>query len=548
MQNDPRSSAEKSIPSFPSHDYLHNHELADFCRKLADAAPGFVRLTSIGQSREGRKIPLLTVTDFSVGKPEDKPGILLTGNRHALELAGSHSVLYTAWMLVRDYRKLLKANVFYLVPRISPDGVDQVMKYSLNVRSRVDYSSNLPNMVVPEDINSDGKILMMRIESPDGDNARDSKQPRLLVPRTKDTPGPYYRVWTEGKIHHWDGTGNLQNSPGERIDFERNWPMDWQPCPSHGDFPLCEPENLYLAKFIASRRNLYAVIDCHTGARGVIYPEAEFFKSEADFNLMKLWSERSAFHLGFPACSVYTYSNYANSSQSLPGDSTKGLYGIFGILSVKPELGGMMDEAEKFLHKTISNGDYQNKTPLQQKMRDALEWQNAHPNREKVYFDWKEFTHPQLGKVDIGGWNVKTFRSPPIERMADISSGVCRFVVELADKFAPRLAFTVPKVVKTADSEWLIQIDVVNHGGLATNVTEHGLSVAWRWLPLVEFHPGNGVKLLSEYGHRTLKHLAPGESIPLKWKLHATENARTLCSLRLIGYAGGTSKLEIAVP
>ena len=84
------------VPVLPFRHFFTYQELQAFLERLCVARPGLCRLSSLGRSREGREIPLLTVTDFASGAPEDRPAYLIHGNIHASELAGSHAALYTA--------------------------------------------------------------------------------------------------------------------------------------------------------------------------------------------------------------------------------------------------------------------------------------------------------------------------------------------------------------------------------------------------------------------------------------------------------------------
>ena len=62
------------------------------------------------------------------------------------------------------------------------------------------------------------------------------------------------------------------------------------------------------------------------------------------------------------------------------------------------------------------------------KERKFIEWHRDHPHEQDVqilkwidenggpqaYVDWYAFDHPQLGKVELGGWNMMyTWRNPP---------------------------------------------------------------------------------------------------------------------------------------
>jgi len=145
--------AARAIPKLQFDHFFDYQELTEYVTALAAARPDFVSLSSIGTSREGRDIHLLTITDSSTGLAEDKPAYLIHGNIHASELAGTHASLYTARQLLasRTTSELLKRTAFYIIPRINPDGGEFAVKTSGSIRSRTDRSEKVPNTLYQED-------------------------------------------------------------------------------------------------------------------------------------------------------------------------------------------------------------------------------------------------------------------------------------------------------------------------------------------------------------------------------------------------------------
>ena len=107
-------------------EFLDYQQVSDAVAALSRSKPELCRRGSLGVSREGRAIHLLTVTDFSSGSPQDRPGLLIHANIHAVELAGTNAAIYTAKQLLNDHVEsdLLKHVTFYIVPRLNPDGAE----------------------------------------------------------------------------------------------------------------------------------------------------------------------------------------------------------------------------------------------------------------------------------------------------------------------------------------------------------------------------------------------------------------------------------------
>src|SRR5258706_11383279 len=124
--------------------YLDYDKLTAQLRAWCDAYPGLARMSSLAKTPEGREVWLLTV-----GTDADRirPAAWADGNVHAGELAGSSVALAIAEEALRlhlepgndDLPKpvadRLREVLFYIVPRISPDGAEHVLRTGRLVRS-----------------------------------------------------------------------------------------------------------------------------------------------------------------------------------------------------------------------------------------------------------------------------------------------------------------------------------------------------------------------------------------------------------------------------
>jgi dipeptidyl aminopeptidase/acylaminoacyl peptidase len=112
----------------------HYADVMDFCSQLSKQAPNVVRLSDIGTSKEGRKIPLLILADPPVTTPEQaaasgKLVAFLQGNIHAGEVDGKEALLMLAREIaLANERPLLKEWIIAVAPIVNPDGNERFSK------------------------------------------------------------------------------------------------------------------------------------------------------------------------------------------------------------------------------------------------------------------------------------------------------------------------------------------------------------------------------------------------------------------------------------
>src|SRR5215510_1753159 len=118
------------MPEIAFDRYYRYEELTRLLLAYETEYPELVRVQSLGKSHEGRDIWLVTVTNFASGKAEEKPALWVDGNIHASEVSPSTACLYLLNKLVKehgtnaDITRCLDTRVFYICPRINPDGAE----------------------------------------------------------------------------------------------------------------------------------------------------------------------------------------------------------------------------------------------------------------------------------------------------------------------------------------------------------------------------------------------------------------------------------------
>jgi murein tripeptide amidase MpaA len=249
--------------------YFTNQELENLLKEWAGRYPEIIRLSVIGESYDKRPIWLLTLTNAATGPDLEKPAVWIDANIHATEITGTTTALHLAHALLAGYRtdpqitRLLDHGVYYLVPRVNPDGA----ALALADRPRYIRSGVRPypwqdkeDGLHEQDVDGDGRILQMRLVDPNGDWKVSALDPRLMQKRAPhEHGGTYYRLMSEGLIEDFDGFLIKEARQLEGLDFNRNFPFQWRTEGEQhgaGPYPTSEPEIRTLVDFVANHPNI----------------------------------------------------------------------------------------------------------------------------------------------------------------------------------------------------------------------------------------------------------------------------------------------------
>ncbi|HYN89983.1 MAG TPA: M14 family metallopeptidase [Ardenticatenaceae bacterium] len=467
--------------------YYYNKVLEARLRWLAQHYPELASLRSIGTSHEGRDLWLMTLTNTATGPHSNKPAFWVDGNIHATEVTGSMAALYLIYRLLTQYgqdpriTRVLDEQTFYILPRMNPDGAALALadhpRYVRSGTRPYPYEEREEGLHA-EDIDGDGHIFQMRIADPTGDWKISERDPRLMIKREPDEEGGrYYRLFPEGRIESYDGYTIKMARPFEGLDFNRNFPQEWAPEGKQygaGPFPTSEPEVRAVVAFITTHPNVGAGLTYHTYSRVLLRPYGT--KSDEEFPVEDLWvfkaiGRRGTELTGYRAVSVYHDFRY-HPKETIKGVFDDWMYDYLGGYAFTVELWDLPAAAGIKERKFI---EWFREHPVEDDYA-ILAWIDEH-NDGQGLISWRPFDHPQLGPVEIGGWDTMyTWRNPPPRHLLAEIEPQADFAVAFA-AMLPRLRWRTVELTPLGDGLYHLLVVVENTGFLPTHISQKALEI-----------------------------------------------------------------------
>ncbi len=461
-------------------------ELCDVVRSYAADHPGLVAVESIGTSYEGREIWLVTVTNTATGPANEKPAMWIDANIHATEVTGGVAALHLIEHLVSGYGNdpmvtaALDTRAFYIVPRLNPDGVEMALsdrpkfvRSSVRPYPHVDQQDGL----VEGDADGDGRYLFMRVPDSSGAWTTSDADRRLLVPVDPTgvgVAGPRYRLLPEGLMRNHDGVTIPIAKVAEGLDLNRNYPAGWRPENDQfgaGPYTLSEPETRAEVAAISARPNVTAFVAYHTSGGVHLRPYSEKSDDEmpsGDLRTFRFIGAKATEFTGYKAVSVFHDFKY-DFKVTEGGASDDWAYDHLGVFAWTTEFWSPLDRA--------GIKDYH-----------LIEWYNAHPIDDdlkllawadeiapnEIFVGWYAYDHPDLGPVELGGWNHMTLTNAhPAHMVAEIEPH-SRWAVWHC-LISPYLELASAEAGSLGDGLWRVRVVVHNTGFLPTNVTQRAV-------------------------------------------------------------------------
>lgn len=465
-------SAQNEDPMNPRWDKYHStanvHALLE---GWAKAFPDLTKLYSIGETLKGTPLMVLEISNKKTGEAMTKPAYYYDGNIHSGELTGAEVALHYAWYLLSNYdksdriKKLIDTRVLYIRPKFNPDGADLALLTPTVLRSTPrPYDQDFDGLLDEDpsnDLDGDGIITKMRVKNPNGKFKINDQDARMMDDREAgETGGTYYDLYTEGIDDDKDGSYNEDGVGG--IDMNRNFPRNWGlefEQRGAGPYPLSEPETRATIEFINSRKHITGVFHGHTSG-GILFR----LPSTTSWDNYSMADQR----LILEQSKMYTTTtdqraipSYSNPRLHRHGTLISWSYWDFGVVASVPEFwGGFVEDYDK-------DGKVSEK--------DRLKWNDDNLDG-KGFINWESFNHPELGKVEIGGWNRKfVFQNPPPKFLKKEIEKYVEWMLWLAE-ISPLIAVNNAEVTTVEKGKVVsLVVEMQNIGYLSTNITQRAI-------------------------------------------------------------------------
>jgi hypothetical protein len=288
-----------------------------------------------------------------------------------------------------------------------------------------------------------------------------------------DDPADAFFFCDEGLFIAWDGTRWVDAPREFGLDLNRNFPGGWSPFRMFGmdggGFPLSAPESRAVVDAVHTRSNIAVALTNHTYT-GCLLTQP-YRKPcplpQSDIDLMERMADQAVEGTGYRVIKVHpdfvydedkpiigVWADTLSTVFAIPGYTLElwNPYGFAGVELEKPAL---------FFRK-----------PDEKIIRAIIDKATTLPG---VVSPWQPFDHPQLGPVEIGGFDyMRVVRNPPISLLAE-ECGRGHTVAERMLRTTPQLLVELHTEVH--DDITVLTASFENRGFLSTACLSHAEAI-----------------------------------------------------------------------
>ena len=487
---------------------------------LAKNYPQFAKLRSLTKTAGGKDIWQITL---GTGNTETKPAIVIAGGIEGNYLIGMELALGFAENLLQgsntdSIKALLNKTTYYIFPNMSPDAMEQffaTLQYERqgNATSTDDDRDGKTNEDEFDDLDGNGKITMMRVESPVGEYKTHPDDSRVLIKAdiNKNEKGKYLLL-SEGADNDKDGVFNEDGEGG--VWFNKNFSYK---VPSFtqgsGEFAVSEKESRALLDYLFEQFNVYAVVSF--GSNNNLSAPYSYNAQSANQPLIGSWLQQDV-KVDSMVADLYNKTvsmKDAPKSTAAGGDFLSWAYYHYGRYSFStpgwwvPKTKPDSTKGEKAFSVEDLSANY-------------LRW--ASQQGISSFTDWKTIQHPDFPgqKAEVGGVDPFVMINPPYKLVPDLVKKHSNFLVKLAAA-QPELDIVNINTEKVGGGLTRITLDIINKGALASH-SKLGERSYWVKRINVKVNSSGNQSVISGKKIQTLNSLEGNGSQKLTWLIKGT--------------------------
>ncbi|KAA9355250.1 M14 family metallopeptidase [Larkinella humicola] len=511
----------------PAGQYSSSAQLATRLKALTSRYGALTTLQSIGKSREGKDVWLLTV---GRGTAAQKPAIAIVAGVQGAHLAGTELAVQLAEKLLAasgqdSVARLLDSKTFYIFPSVNPDAQEQFVakpRYERtgNGADTDDDRDGRLNEDPFEDLNKDGLITQIRVEDPTGTFIPSKDDPRVLVKAdpAKSETGRYL-VISEGTDNDKDGAFNEDGAGGVALD--KNFTFDYPFfTPGSGEMPVSEPENRALLDFLYKAPNVYAVFTF--GPYNNLSEAPKFDRTKTARRIITGILEKDA-PVGDQVSKLYNSQTALKDAPPMPptkGNFAQTAYYHYGRFSFSTP-GWWVPKATASADTTKGKS-----TPKPSDNDDVkfLKWADANNVRE-VFVNWQPIEHPDFPgrKAEVGGIAPFAKLNPPVSFLNEIADKHLKFMTAFVRQM-PVIDVVNLRTESLSGGLTRVTAQVINRGLLPTG-SEIGDRVRFVPKMKIELRTSNGQTVVSGRKRILRSPMAASESMEVTFLVSGTGRA-----------------------
>jgi hypothetical protein len=448
-------------------DYSNASQQTERLQALTKKFPQFTQLKSVTTTAGNKNIWLLTI---GTGKTVEKPAIAVIGGVEGNYVIGTELAIGFAENFLAaatdSIQKVLNKTTFYIFPNMSVDAMEQYFaKLQFEKTGNATNTDNDRDGKINEDdvddIDANGKITVMRIESPIGEFKTHPDDARVLIKAdiTKGEKGKYI-VLQEGIDNDKDGKTNEDGVGG--IAFNSSLTYNHKTFTSGaGEFPVSEKENRAMLDFLYDAFNVYTVVSF--GSNNNLSTPVAFNAAGAAQKLLTSWLEPDVKVNSLVSNMYNKLLDGSNAPKTMPqgGDVLSWAYYHYGRFSFSTP-GWWVPKAKPDTAKKEKPFTVEDATA------NYLRWSAQQGINN--FTEWKKVNHPDYPNqtVEVGGLHPFVLINPPYKMANEVVKKHTNFLIKLAE-LQPELDIIDVTTEKLGGNITRVNCTIINKGVLPTH-------------------------------------------------------------------------------